>query len=309
MQRLEVRAGDLEIPDARVAVQLVVKQPRGVLDELDVGAVQLGEGLLVLAPHHHLRLRLERAEAVGVQVLDDEMPAGRDLDADAGLAALGVRDRVDPAPVLRMLRQLRRARAGRGVDKIKMEKAPVAAGVGQHALERDLVILPALESAAQAALPERPGEPDLQPRVLAFDAAQVGLQDPAQPFKCEDPVPVVVERAHDAAHVDALELGLERDGAGHLRLQREHFVALRAHLDRQPEIRDAHMLDGHLRALDGVDGVHHVGQFRAVGGRDLEPRVVAARDRGRGLAGGAVEIQLGFGLHACFQSAVTRRTT
>ena len=46
MQRLEVRAGDAEVRDALVLVENLVEQPRRVLDELQVGTVELGKRLL-----------------------------------------------------------------------------------------------------------------------------------------------------------------------------------------------------------------------------------------------------------------------
>ena len=101
---------------------------------------------------------------------------------------------------------------------------------------------------------------------------------------------MIVERTHDAAHVDALELGLERHGAGYPRLERDRPAAERPHLDRQPEIRHAHLLDRHFRTLDGSGRAYHVGQFRAIGRRDLELRVVAARNPRLVRAGNPVEI-------------------
>ena len=49
MEGLEVRAGDDEVAHARIGVELLIDDAGGVLDELGIGAVELGEGLLVLA--------------------------------------------------------------------------------------------------------------------------------------------------------------------------------------------------------------------------------------------------------------------
>jgi len=43
VERLEVRARDAEIHDAFVGVKLLVEQARGVLDELEIRAVQLAK--------------------------------------------------------------------------------------------------------------------------------------------------------------------------------------------------------------------------------------------------------------------------
>src|SRR5579885_795681 len=295
VQRLEMGAGDLEVLDALVAVEFLIEQAGGVFDELGVGTVELGEGLLILALHHHLGLGLERVEAVRLHILDPDLFARRLLQRDARLAPLRMRNGVGAAPVAGVLRQLGRAGAGGGIDKIEVNEAPVDAGPGQHAFEGDPVILVALQSAAQAALEQRIGKGDFQAGVLALDLAQVDAEDAAHPFAGEDFVLVLVEGADDAAHVDALALRLERDRAGHAGLEGENFPLLGAKLQRQPEIGDAHLLDRHMRTVNGVMGRHHhVGQLGAIGRRDLEVGVVAAGDGRTVSSRGGVEIHFIF---------------
>jgi len=85
VQRFQVRTGHPEILDALVAGELRVNEPRRILHELDVGAVQLGESLLVLAPDHDLCLGLQRRQAMRLQILDREPCSVGHLHPHAGL--------------------------------------------------------------------------------------------------------------------------------------------------------------------------------------------------------------------------------
>ena len=61
---------------------------------------------------------------------------------------------------------------------------------------------------------------------------------------------VGIEGPHDAAHVDALGIGSEADGAGHRGFQHQIGPFARMVADRQAEVRDADMLDRGLGADD-----------------------------------------------------------
>ena len=161
MQRLLVRTRHLKIRDALVLRKLRVKQPRRVLDKLQVRAVQLGKRLLVLALHHHLRLGAQRAHAQRMNVFDPDLFSVGLFDHHAGLAALRMRHRVGPAHITRVLRQLRRTRARRRIHKIKLDKPAVTSVLGHHAFERDVVELKPLQTAPQALLGQRIGKADL----------------------------------------------------------------------------------------------------------------------------------------------------
>ena len=126
-------------------------------------------------------------------VFDPDLLAVGLLDAHPRLAALGVRHAVNAPLVAGVLGQFRRARAGRRVDEIKMDKAAIAPVACHHALERDLVILPPRQPAAEARLQHRVGKRHFQPRGLAVDLAQVGLQDLSHPFSGDDAVLVLVK--------------------------------------------------------------------------------------------------------------------
>ena len=109
---------------------------------------------------------------------------------------------------------------------------------------------------------------------------------------------MIVERTHDPAHIDALELGLERHRARHARLQGQDAAPPGAHPDRQAEIRHADLLDADVRSLNGPGCRHHVRHPGAVGGSDRELRIVAARNPSRSGGFGAMQIEVGFGLHS-----------
>ena len=99
-----MRTGRLEIEDALIGREFAVQEPRGILDELDVGAVEFGEGLLVFALHHDLRLRLQGFEAKFLQAFDTQVLALGHLYADTSRAALRVRDSIDIAGSTGVLR-------------------------------------------------------------------------------------------------------------------------------------------------------------------------------------------------------------
>ena len=62
VQRLKVRTRDAEVRDALVGVEFQVEQPGRVLDELEVGAVELGEGLLVRALQTETQVMVKRED-------------------------------------------------------------------------------------------------------------------------------------------------------------------------------------------------------------------------------------------------------
>ncbi len=189
-------------------------------------AVELGEGLLVLAAHHDLCLGVQRFDAVGLQILDGEAGLGRELDEEPGLAALAVRDRVRVALVAGVFGELGAARAGGRIDEVELDEAAEGA-VGLHAaLVGDGVELVAFEPAAQRALHDRVGERNTHAGLERRDLAAVLHEHAAQGIERKDGVLVLVEGADDAAHVDALEPGLDGDGAGDAGLKCAHAAAL-----------------------------------------------------------------------------------
>ena len=193
MQRLQVRARHLEVRDARVTRELSIEQPRRVLHKLDVRPVELGERLLVLALHHHLRLGLERVGAVALQVLDPERASRRELDAHPRLRSLRVRRRKNTACIPGVLGQLRAARTRRRVDKIKLHDAAEFSRAVHRRLISHAVVLPAGKSAAEARLDHRVGERQFDPRVEGHDRALILRQQAAQHIKREHLVLVVIE--------------------------------------------------------------------------------------------------------------------
>lgn len=87
---LEVGAGNLEISDARVGIDRFIKEAHGILDELGLFRVELGEGLFVLASDHDLSLGEESLFAQGLNIFDGKGVAWADFNTDACLAALRV---------------------------------------------------------------------------------------------------------------------------------------------------------------------------------------------------------------------------
>ena len=59
-----------------------------------------------------------------------------------------------------------------------------------------------------------------------------------------------IKRPHDAAHVDALLLGLKADRAGHAGLQCHRAIVAGLEADRQTEVGNADVLDGLLGTPD-----------------------------------------------------------
>src|SRR5580658_8811087 len=97
VEGLQVGASDLEVLDFPIPVELLIKQAGRVLDKLHVGAVEFGEGLLVLAFDDHLSLGVKRRKAVGMHVFDPDFAAFDLLQKDPRLAPLRMRNRIDAA--------------------------------------------------------------------------------------------------------------------------------------------------------------------------------------------------------------------
>ena len=110
----------------------------------------------------------------------------------------------------------------------------------------DVVVLVALQAAAQRALQHRVAEAHHDARVVAVEVGEVAVEDRADHLEGEGGLGVLVEGPHDAAHVDALAVGLERDGAGDRGLELDLAAGAGAEADRQAEVRDADVLDAGL---------------------------------------------------------------
>jgi hypothetical protein len=165
----------------------------------------------------------------------------------------------------RVLRKLERAGAGRGVDVVEMHD-PLRLAVGLDHLERDVVILVAFEPGAQRPYLHRVAEAHLDARVVALEVVEIGREHAVDHLERERALGVLVEGPHDAAHVDALLVRLQRHRAGHRRLERDVVAVAGVEADGQAEVRDADVLDLGLGALDQALGaVLQVGQRRDVG--------------------------------------------
>ena len=277
MQGLQVGAGDDEVADAGVGIELLVDDARGVFDELGIGAVELGESLLVLALDHDLGLRLEAFETKVLHVLDEQGATRGDLGDDAGLGTLRVRDAVGAALFAGMLGQLGRAGAGGGVDEVEMDVAAQAIEVVDGAFEDGAIILPAFEARAEGLLQDRVAELDQDAGAAAVEVLLVADEDFFEELVREHAVLELVEGPHDAGHVDTLAIGREGHRTGDRALERERLAVAGGHQHRQVEARDADVLDRDVGALDqGGVLVLHVRQRRPVGVVGAEIPVVAA---------------------------------
>ena len=253
-------AGHLEIPDAAIAVQLFMDEARGILHELDVGTVHFRERLLVLTLDHHLRLGLQRIQAVLLEILDGELGAGRELHLHPGLGALGVRNGIDPAVGPGVLGKFRGAWAGGGVNEVEVDVPANGTGAVDRSLKRALVILPSLEAAAEGGLEHGVGEAQADPCIVTAERAPVVLKKAGEGVEGEDLILVVVERAHDPGHVDALQIGLQGHRAADRGLERVAHPAGSGEHKRQAEVGDAHLMDADIGALDRAGRILHVRQ-------------------------------------------------
>ena len=156
---------------------------------------------------------------------------------------------------------------------------PGRLGALRH-LEADVVVLVALEAAAERALQHRVAEAHHDAGVVAVEVGEVAVEHRADHLEGEGGLGVLVEGPHDAAHVDALLVGLERDRAGDRGLELDLAAVAGAEADRQAEVRDADVLDVGLGALDqAVGAVLEVGEGRDIGGVGAEAARVAAVER------------------------------
>ena len=227
------------------------------------------------------------------------------LDAHARLGALGVRRRENATGVAGVLRELRTARASRGVYEIKIDEAPIFSRAIHRPFEGDAVILPAGEPAPQTFLANWKGEREFDPRVEGVDFALIFREEPAQHVEGKNFVFVLVKGPHDAAHVDAFEASLKGYGARHARLQRVSFPMGSAKFQRQAEISTADLLDRHAGAIGGVHRFHHIGQGILVSGVRFERRVKGAIHQRGDATSGVMQIHRFF-LHLVFSSSVGR---
>lgn len=191
-----------------------------------------------------------------------------------------------------MLGQLGGAGAGRGVDEVELDKAAQGAVFFQNRLVAAAVVLVALEAGAQGRNQHGVAEGHLDPGAHALEVAAVVLHHPGQGIQAKNLVFVGIKGTDDPAHVDALEVGLKRYRAGNTGLEGQGFTRGGGKLEREPEARDAHLLDGDVGPFDRVHGLGHVGQAGLVGRIGPELVVVVAGDDGFGAVG--VAEQVGF---------------
>lgn len=178
-----------------------------------MGAIELSEGLLVFTLHHDLGFSDECAEAYTLKLFYGEEGSLTELHADTGLAALGVGNSVDVAVFTGVLGEFRRAGASRAVDKIEVYALAEAVEVVKKAFVGDLVVLPALKTAAEAGLEDGVVNGKGETGATGVELIFVGVQDFSEELQGEDAVLKLIEDAHDAGHIDALFVCCERDGA------------------------------------------------------------------------------------------------
>jgi hypothetical protein len=119
-----------------------------------------------------------------------------------------------------------------------------------HQLQRNVVILPARQARAQTAHLDREGETHLDAGVKAFKVALIVVQRVFDHTKGKILFRMGIKGPHDAAHVDALLLGLQRHSAGHAGLQGHRAIVAGLEADRQAEVGNADVLDGLLGTPD-----------------------------------------------------------
>ena len=271
-----------EIADPRVAFQRGAERTRRILDKHRVRRVQFGKGLLILAFDHHLRLGRHRRPRKVHQILEPQRPPRAHHHTDPRHRPLRMRCRQLPPRAARVFRQFQRTGAGAGIDEVQMQDFPAQARRLDQ-FKRQVIVLPPDQPRPQAGQRHRKRQPQLDPRVIRPQIPLVVVEHPFDQLKAEHLVRMGIERAHDAAHVDALLLGLQADRAGHRCLQHHVARVARAVLHRQPEIRDADMLDRHMRAHDQAGRpVLQIGQPRLVGVIGAEFGRIAAAQIGVG---------------------------
>ena len=119
-----------------------------------------------------------------------------------------------------------------------------------HQFQRNIVILPARQAGPQRRHPHREREAHLNPRIEAFQIALVVIQRGLDHLEAEAAFGMGIEGPHDAAHVDALFLGIQADRASDTGFQRKVATVAGVIAQRQAEIRNPHMLDLLLGPLD-----------------------------------------------------------
>ncbi len=275
VQRFLVRGQHLEIADRRVSVQLAVQQAHGILHKLQIGSVQFGKRLLVLALDHHLRLRLQGFQAQIAQFLNRERPV--QLHRDARHRALAVRDGSHPARLDGVLRQLIAARAGGGVDKVQVQQLAHVALAIHVRLHRRIIILVAHQPRTQRLLAQRVAEAQRHMGVQALQVAPVAQQDGFERVGRKKLVAVLVKAAHDARHVDALLVRLQRHRTRDGGFQQQRLAGSRRIAQGQAEVVDAHLLDSDHAALNERGRpILQIGQAAAIGVRHHQFRVIEA---------------------------------
>ena len=190
-----------------------------------------------------------------------------------------MRDAVGAALFAGVLGQLGGARAGGRVDEVEMDVTTEAVEVIDRAFEDGAVVLPAFEAGAERLLQDRVTELDQDARAAAIEVLLVADEDFLEELVREHAVLELVERPHDAGHVDALAIGREGHRARDRALERHRLTVAGGDEHRQVETRDADMLDRDVGALDqGGVLVLHVRQRRPVGVVGAEIPVIAARE-------------------------------
>ena len=102
---------DAKILDPPIGIKGLIKQASGIFDKFKIRSIQLSEGLLIFALHHHLSLRLQGAQAKRMHILEPDFLSIIFLQGNPRLAALGMRHAIRTALIARMLRQFCRTGA------------------------------------------------------------------------------------------------------------------------------------------------------------------------------------------------------
>lgn len=254
--------------------------------------------MLVFTLHHDLSFRDEGAKANTLELFDAEEGAWAELHADTGLAALGVGDGVDVAVFAGVLGKLGRAGASRAVNKIEVYALAEAVEVVKKAFVGDLVVLPALKTAAEAGLEDGVVDGKGETGTTGVELIFVGVEDFAKELQGEDAVLKLIEDAHNAGHIDALFVCCERDGACDGSFENECIVFLGEKLQREAEIGDADLEDGHIGTENaGGAGILHVGKAVFVASSHFQAGIVFTKRFCIACSGGIGQDRCGVCVH------------
>lgn len=248
VEGFKMGAGNLEIGDAIVAVDSLEEQADGILDKLGLLSVQFGKGLFILPADKDLCLGEEGLGAEMLQLLEGDGFTWAELDADARLAPLRMRNSVHFTVLAGMFGELRGAGAGGAVNKIEMHPFPEAAEVVKNTLVGGVIILVTLQIAAEALHDHRVAEAQLETGPAGTEAVLVGNEDILKKFGGENTLLELIKDPHDAGHVDALAVRGEGHRSGHAGLKVERMTTCGHEPQREAKIRYAHLIDGNICA-------------------------------------------------------------